>query len=175
VDMESSEYTARTIEIVERAFRDGGDTGTVLQSYLRRTGGDLGRLVALGSRIRLVKGAYLEPESVAYTDKSKVDEKFLEQSKALLCEGRYPAIATHDERIIEALREFVAEREIDKSTFEWQMLYGIRRDLQQKLLDLGYNVRVYIPFGAHWYPYFTRRLAERPANLAFILRSLFRS
>jgi proline dehydrogenase len=174
IDMEASEYTERTVEIVERVFREFPNTGTVLQSYLRRTDDDVERMVGLGARVRLVKGAYLEPETVAYPDKPTVDAQFVKQGKRLLDAGNYPALATHDEA---AIREFKAhaEREgIDKSRFEFQMLYGIRRDLQDSLRKEGYNVRVYVPFGDAWYPYFTRRLAERPANALFILKSLFK-
>ena len=174
IDMEGSAYTAQTIEIVERVLRDHPNTGTVLQSYLHRTDEDVERMIGLGARVRLVKGAYLEPELVAITDKAKVDEAFVRQGKRLLDAGTYPALATHDEA---AIREFNAhtEREgIAKDRFEYQMLYGIRRDLQDSLRKSGYNVRVYVPFGDAWYPYFTRRLAERPANALFILRSLFK-
>ena len=174
IDMEASEYTQRTMEIVERVFRDHPNTGTVLQSYLYRTEDDVEKMIALGARVRLVKGAYLEHESVAHPSKLNVDEAFVKQGKRLLSAGTYPALATHDE---EAIREFNrhAEREgIDKSRFEYQMLYGIRRDLQDSLRNQGYNVRVYVPFGDAWYPYFTRRLAERPANAFFILKSLFK-
>jgi proline dehydrogenase len=125
-------------------------------------------------RIRLVKGAYLEPASVAYPDKKKVDEAYIRQAKRLIESGFYPAMATHDEKIIRELRVFVGEKDIDKSRFEFQMLYGIRRDLQDELLKAGFNVRVYVPFGDQWYPYFSRRLAERPANALFILKSLFK-
>ncbi len=174
VDMEASAYTAQTIEIMERVLPDFDNTGTVLQSYLLRTDDDVQKMVDLEARVRLVKGAYLEPASVAYQDKKDVDAAFVRQAKRLLCEARYPAIATHDERIVNQLNAFIAEKGIDKSGFEYQMLYGIRRDLQDRLRKEGYNVRVYVPFGDAWYPYFTRRLAERPANAFFILRSLFR-
>lgn len=174
VDMESSAYTERTIAMIERVFPDFGNTGTVLQSYLYRTPDDARRLIALGSRVRLVKGAYLEPPSVAYRSKAKVDEMFIEVAKTLMREGHYPALATHDERIIRHLKEWAREEGIDKSRFEWQMLYGVRRDLQASLRDEGYNVRVYVPFGDRWYPYFTRRLAERPANTLFIMKALVR-
>jgi proline dehydrogenase len=173
-DMEGSDYTERTIAMVERVYPEYPHTGTVLQSYLHRTDDDLRRLIALGSRIRLVKGAYLEPAAIAYQDKDKVDSQYLEQAKRLLCEGNYPAIATHDEAIIRKLTAFIEQNRIDKSRYEWQMLYGIRRDLQASLLEQGHRVRVYVPFGSEWYPYFTRRLAERPANLFFIAKSLMR-
>ncbi|KXK12611.1 MAG: proline dehydrogenase family protein [Fimbriimonadaceae bacterium] len=174
VDMEHSAYTERTLQLVEKVFAEFPCTGTVLQSYLHRTGEDLDRCVRQGIRLRLVKGAYLEPASVAITDKAEVDRAFEEQSKKLLLEGKYPAIATHDAKVIESLLKFIAEKGIDKRVFEFQMLYGIRRDLQAKLLSEGYNVRVYVPFGESWYPYFTRRLAERPANLLFIVKALFK-
>lgn len=174
IDMESSEYTERTLQILERVFRDHKNTGTVLQSYLLRNDADVEAIIAMKARVRLVKGAYLEPETVAYKDKAKVDEAYVRQAKRLLEAANYPAIATHDEKIIGQLNSFVSQSGIDKSGFEYQMLYGIRRDLQDRLLAEGYNVRVYIPFGDSWYPYFTRRLAERPANAFFILKSLFK-
>lgn len=174
VDMEASEYTERTVEIVERVFRDHKNTGSVLQSYLFRTDEDVERMIALGARTRLVKGAYLEPASVAYKEKSKVDEAFVRQAKRLLEAGNYPAIATHDEAILREVQRFAEERQIDRSRFEFQMLYGIRRDLQDSLHQAGYRVRVYVPYGDSWYPYFSRRLAERPANGFFILKSLFK-
>ena len=174
IDMEASEYTQATVEIVERVFRDQPNTGTVLQSYLYRTEADVERMIALGARVRLVKGAYLEPESVAYPNKADVDAQFVKQGKRLLCSGAYPALATHDEEAIREFNRHVETEGIDKSRFEYQMLYGIRRDLQDSLRDQGYNVRVYVPFGDAWYPYFTRRLAERPANALFILKSLFK-
>lgn len=174
VDMEGSEYTDRTIRMIEKVWPDHKNTGTVLQSYLYRTPDDVELMIRLNARTRLVKGAYLEPESVAYQDKKKVDEAYVQCAKRLLDEGRYPALATHDERIINELLAYIAENNIDKDRFEFQMLYGIRRDLQEQLHTAGYNVRVYVPFGESWYPYFTRRLAERPANVAFILKSLTR-
>jgi proline dehydrogenase len=174
VDMESSEYTERTVRMIERVWPDYQNTGTVLQSYLYRTPEDARRMIALGARVRLVKGAYLEPESVAYKSKGKVDEAFVEIGKLLLREGVYPALATQDAAIIDELKRYALENGIGKERFEFQMLYGIRRDLQDGLRAEGYNVRVYVPFGDMWYPYFTRRLAERPANGLFILKSIFR-
>lgn len=174
VDMESSEYTERTIAMIERVFPEFPNTGTVLQTYLFRTPADARRMIELGARVRLVKGAYLEPETIAYAAKARVDEAYVEIGKLLLQEGNYPALATQDSKIIQTLKAFAAEQGIAKERFEFQMLYGIRRDLQESLRAEGYNVRVYIPFGDRWYPYFTRRLAERPANAFFILRSLFR-
>lgn len=173
LDMESSAYTERTVALVESLWADGfHNVGTVLQSMLRRTPDDLERLIALGSRVRLVKGAYQEPESVAYPDKAEVDRMYVEGMKRLLEAGHYPAIATHDEAIIDAARRFVWERGIAKDSFEFQMLYGVRRDLQTRLREEGYNVRVYVPFGDSWYPYLMRRLAERPANVLFMAGSI---
>ncbi len=174
MDMEASDYTQRTIDLLQRVFQDHPNTGTVLQSYLFRTDGDVETMIDLKARVRLCKGAYLEPASVAYPDKRKVDEAYLRQGKRLLEDGFYPALATHDQKIIEELKTFAVAKGLDKSRFEFQMLYGIRRDLQEALVREGYNVRVYLPFGDRWYPYFTRRLAERPANSLFILRSLFK-
>jgi proline dehydrogenase len=172
VDMEASDYTERTLEMIERVYPDFANTGTVLQSYLYRTVEDVERVIRLGARVRLVKGAYLEPPDVAYPEKHRVDEAFVAQAKRLLEAADYPAIATHDEAIIQTLNAFVAEREIPKERFEYQMLHGIRRDLQESLCRAGYNVRVYVPFGDQWYPYFSRRLAERPANMMFILKAM---
>lgn len=174
VDMEASAYTQRTLDVVYRVLTDFKNTGTVLQSYLYRTTDDVEKAVSEGIRIRMVKGAYLEPETVAYKDKAETDRAYVAQSKRLMESGNYPAIATHDERIIEALRAFEAEKGLPRESFEFQMLFGIRRDLQQALRDAGYRVRVYVPYGDSWYPYFSRRLAERPANLLFILKSLFK-
>ncbi len=174
VDMEASDYTARTVAIVERVFRQTPSTGTVLQSYLRRTPEDIEWAIREQIRIRLVKGAYLEPAEVAFQEKAKVDEAFLEQAKRLLEAARYPAFATHDADLVRAISAYASARGIDKAGFEFQMLYGIRRDLQERLLKEGYNVRIYIPLGDSWYPYFSRRLAERPANIFFLLKSLIR-
>ena len=175
LDMESSAYTERTVALVEGLWADGyRNVGTVLQSMLRRTGHDLERMLALGARVRLVKGAYQEPESVAYPDKADVDRAYVDQMKRLLESGTYPAIATHDDAIIDAARRFVWERGISKDSFEFQMLYGVRRDLQTRLREEGYNVRVYVPFGDSWYPYLMRRLAERPANVVFMAGSIAR-
>ncbi|HEX2188588.1 MAG TPA: proline dehydrogenase family protein [Longimicrobiaceae bacterium] len=175
LDMESSEYTERTVALTE-ALREAGyrNVGTVLQSYLRRTPDDVERLVELGSRVRLVKGAYKEPETVAYPDKADVDRMFVQEMRTLLARGVYPAIATHDEAMIDATRRYAWEHGVSKDSFEFQMLYGIRRDLQSRLREEGYNVRVYVPFGGSWYPYLMRRLAERPANVFFIAGSLLR-
>lgn len=174
IDMESSDYTARTVEIVTRIHKEFPNTGTVLQSYLHRNDEDVAHVIENKMRTRLVKGAYLEPASVAYQEKSKVDEQYVVQSKKLLEFGTYPAIATQDEKIILELKQFVEANGIDKSSFEFQMLLGIRRDLQSSLVEEGYNVRVYVPYGDQWYPYFTRRLAERPANALFMLKNMFK-
>ena len=174
VDMEASAYTERTLKMVERVWRDLPNTGTVLQSYLKRTNQDVNHVIEIGLRVRLVKGAYLEPATVAFPDKKHVDEAYVDEAKKLVAHGKYPAIATHDENIITELLKYIKNEQIDKSGFEFQMLYGIRRDLQDRLLKEGYNVRIYVPFGDQWYPYFTRRLAERPANAFFILKSLFK-
>lgn len=174
LDMEASDYTERTVSLVETLWADGHrNVGTVLQSYLHRTPDDIERMIALGSRVRLVKGAYMEPATVAYEAKDEVDRKFVEEMQTLLSRGTYPAIATHDEAMIDATRRYAFEQGISKQSFEFQMLYGIRRDLQDQLVRDGYRVRVYIPFGHEWFPYFMRRLGERPANIAFVLRGIF--
>jgi proline dehydrogenase len=173
--MESSAYTERTVAMVEALWADGyRNVGTVLQSMLRRTGDDVERMLALGARVRLVKGAYQEPDSVAYPDKADTDRMYLEEMERLLEAGNYPAIATHDEAIIDHARRFVWEKGIGKESFEFQMLYGVRRDLQTRLREEGYNVRVYVPFGDSWYPYLMRRLAERPANVLFMAGSILK-
>jgi proline dehydrogenase len=175
MDMESSQYTDRTLGIVNRLFQRFGSCGTVIQAYLLRSAADVEGLSARGIRVRLCKGAYLEPPTVAFSAKSEVDRSYLELAGRLLEAGEYPAIATHDERMIEGVKAFAVTHGIGKDRFEFQMLYGIRRDLQRKLITEGYRVRVYVPFGEAWYPYFMRRLAERPANLIFLARNLVRS
>ena len=172
VDMEGSAYTQRTLDIVRAAHKDFGQVGTVLQSYLRRTDDDLAQLNADGISIRLVKGAYAEPATVAYPDKADVDAAYVRQMKELLLHGHHPAIASQDEAILHQAKRFVREQRIDNAQFEFQMLLGIRRDLQESLATEGYFVRAYVPFGVSWYPYFMRRLAERPANIGFILKNL---
>ncbi len=174
VDMEGSKYTEQTIRMIENVYHEYPNTGTVLQSYLYRTTKDVVRLTKLGSRIRMVKGAYLEPKTIAYPNKRDVDKSYLETCKYLLRHGNYPAIATHDEEILSELIRYIHLQGIPKDAFEFQMLYGIRNDLQKKFIDDGYNVRAYVPYGDSWYPYFMRRLAERPANVAFILKNIFR-
>jgi len=175
IDMESSAYTERTVDIVSRVFTELPNTGTVLQSYLHRNDDDVDFMIEKGIRTRLVKGAYLEPATVAFPEKSKVDEQYVAQAKRLLKGGNFPAIATQDDKIIKELCNFVESNQIDKSGFEFQMLLGIRRDLQNSLVKDGYNVRIYVPYGDQWYPYFTRRLAERPANAFFIIKNLFKN
>lgn len=174
IDMEGSEYTERTMQMMERVWAKYKNTGTVLQTYLYRTPDDVQQIIEWQMRTRLVKGAYLEPEAVAFPEKSKVDEAYVTLGKKMIDEAFYPAFATHDEAIISALKAHAEAKGIGKEKFEFQMLFGIRRDLQDSLLKEGYNVRVYIPFGDSWYPYFTRRLAERPANMFFILKSMFK-
>jgi proline dehydrogenase len=174
IDMESSQYTDRTLALVTRLHREHGACGAVVQAYLRRSTKDVERLEAERIRVRLTKGAYLEAPEIAFEKKAQVDRNYLELAKSLLATGEYPAIATHDERIIDAAANFVAAQGIAKDRFEFQMLYGIRRDLQRRLVREGYRLRLYVPFGEAWYPYFMRRLAERPANLLFFLRQLLR-
>jgi proline dehydrogenase len=174
IDMESSEYTDRTLQLVEDLHAEYGCVGTVIQAYLRRSRADIERLSGRGIRVRLCKGAYLEPAGVAFPDKADVDRNYVELMKLLLDQGHYPAIATHDEKVIEQTKAYAAKRQIAADRFEFQMLYGIRRDLQRKLVAQGYRLRLYVPFGNAWYPYFMRRLAERPANVFFIARHFFR-
>lgn len=172
VDMEGSDYTETTIAMVEEVFAAGANVGTVLQAYLHRTESDVERLLAKGIRLRLVKGAYREPATIAFQDKAEVDANYVRLMRRLIESGIYNAIATHDERIIQATVEHARAKGIGADRFEFQMLYGIRRDLQERLRNEGWRVRVYIPFGPEWYPYFMRRLAERPANLLFLLKNL---
>ena len=174
IDMENSPYTDATLDVFETVWKIGyRNVGVVVQSYLRRSAADVERLNAMGARVRLVKGAYREPSDVAFQKKTEVDAAFLELMRMLLAKGTYPAIATHDPAMIEATRAFAAERHLPRDKFEFQMLYGIRRDLQASLSADGYPFRVYVPFGREWFPYFMRRLGERPANVGFVLRSLF--
>lgn len=175
IDMENSPYTQVTLEIFETLWQQQyRNVGVVLQSYLYRSEDDAKRINALGARIRLVKGAYKEPKSVAYQKKSEVDAAFVRLMKLLLDLGTYPAIATHDPDILDATMAYAASRDIARDRFEFQMLYGIRRDLQASLVARGYRMRIYIPFGHEWFPYFMRRLGERPANVGFVVRSLIR-
>lgn len=173
IDMEGSATVDTTLDLFEAMWQEGlQNVGVVLQAYLHRTERDLERVMALGGRVRLCKGAYQEPEEVAHQDKSDVDKAFLRLMRRLLLEGRAPAFATHDPRMIEETRRVAAERGVGPGGFEFQMLYGVRRDLQTRLREDGYAVRVYVPFGIEWFPYFMRRLAERPANVSFVVRSL---
>ena len=177
IDMEDSQRTQSTLEIVRRLhsrsdIRDA--IGVVIQAYLYRSQSDIEQLLAEGIRVRLCKGAYNEPNTVAFAHKTDVDRNFVLLSGLLLDSPYFHAIATHDENMIDAVKSFTAERKIERSRFEFQMLYGIRRDLQRRLVQEGYRVRVYVPFGAEWYPYFMRRLAERPANVIFMAKNFFR-
>lgn len=178
VDMEGSPYTQRTLDLVEEIHRqdgNGGVVGAVIQAYLRRSEADIHNLTLQGIRIRLCKGAYKEPPEIAFPDKSEVDANYVKLMKILLKSGVYHGIATHDEKMIEATIRFAQAEKIPANTFEFQMLYGVRRDLQRELVKQRWRMRVYIPFGTEWYPYFMRRLAERPANAIFVAKNLFRS
>jgi proline dehydrogenase len=176
LDMESSAYTDRTLRLfydrLYPAYRE--NVGIVLQSYLYRTWSDVENAIAAKARVRLCKGAYKEPASVAFPEKRDVDANYVKCMHALMERGTYPGIATHDPAIIAEAKRFAAERSIDASRYEFQMLFGVRRDLQQQLVREGYRLRVYVPFGTQWYPYLMRRLAERPANVAFITGNVMR-
>ncbi|HWG51961.1 MAG TPA: proline dehydrogenase family protein [Gemmatimonadaceae bacterium] len=176
LDMEGSAYTERTLRMFEDrlypSYRE--NVGIVLQSYLYRTPADVERAIELGCRVRLCKGAYDEPATVAFPAKKDVDATYLKCMEQLLEKGNYPGLATHDPAIIARIRRFVREHQIGTERFEFQMLYGVRRDLQEQLVREGYNMRVYVPFGTQWYPYLMRRLAERPANVAFITGNVMR-
>ena len=177
VDMEGSEYTQATIDLVRALHAVAGNRGSVgivIQAYLRRSEQDIAGLLADGIRIRLCKGAYKEPANLAFPDKADVDANFVKLTEILLTSGIYHGIATHDEAMVDATKRIVSERKIDPKSFEFQMLYGVRRDLQRALVAEGFNVRVYVPFGAEWYPYFMRRLAERPANVLFIAKNMMK-
>ncbi len=174
IDMENSPYTQATLEIFETVWQQGHrEIGVVLQAALYRTDADLERINALGARIRLVKGAYREPKTVAHQRKQDVDAAYARMMKRLITAGHYPAIATHDVVMIELARRWAAEHQVPSDRFEFQMLHGIRRDVQTRLVRDGCRVRIYVPFGCDWFPYFMRRLGERPANVLFVLRSLF--
>ena len=176
IDMESSQYTERTLTLFrEQLYPEFGDlVGVVIQTCLYRAAQDVEDLINQGARVRLVKGAYAELASVAFPDKRDVDATYATLTERLLSEGNYPAIATHDESLIDHARTYARERDIDPERFEFQMLYGVRRDLQQSLRQAGYNVRVYVPYGTQWYPYLMRRLAERPANIAFMIGNVLK-
>jgi len=170
IDMESTEYTDRTLEIVEKV----GTARAVIQAYLYRSQKDIERLNELKIPVRLCKGAYKEPESLAYPKKIDVDRNYVALMKLLLDKGTYPAIASHDETILGEAFRYARERKIAPENFEFQMLYGIRTDLQRRVIDLGYRLRIYVPYGDAWYPYFMRRLAERPANVLFLAKNFFK-
>jgi proline dehydrogenase len=176
LDMESSAYTERTLRLFEErlypSYKD--HVGIVLQSYLYRTASDVQRAIQIRCRVRLCKGAYKEPAAVAFPEKREVDANYVKCMHLLLQNGNFPGIATHDPAIIAEAKRFVAEHGIDRARFEFQMLYGVRRDLQEQLVREGYGMRVYVPFGTQWYPYLMRRLAERPANVAFITGNVLR-
>ena len=177
IDMEDSSLTQKTLDIVRRIHAQPGMRGAigiVIQAYLYRSQADIEQLIADGIRVRLCKGAYKEPASVAYPKKADVDANYINLANILLQSPIYHGLATHDEKMIAAVRSFATQNKIDPSRFEFQMLFGVRRDLQQQLVAEGYNVRVYIPFGSEWYPYFMRRLAERPANVLFIAKQMLR-
>jgi proline dehydrogenase len=177
VDMEGSPYTQRTLDFVHELHRvpgNEGSVGAVIQAYMRRAEADIEKLLSERIRIRLCKGAYKEPEEIAFQKKSEVDSNYVTLMKILMKSGVYHGLATHDEAIINEAKAFATSESIPRNAFEFQMLYGIRRDLQQSLVKEGWGMRVYIPFGTEWYPYFMRRLAERPANLLFIARNFFR-
>ena len=174
VDMESTEYTDRTLQLVRDLHEKYGAVGTVIQAYLFRSRKDIESLNGSRIRVRLCKGAYLEPATVAFPEKRDVDRSYFDLSALLLDKGVYPALATHDEALIAEIERYATEHKIPRDAFEFQMLYGIRRDLQSRLVAEGYRLRLYVPFGRAWYPYYMRRLAERPANVFFILRNLFR-
>jgi proline dehydrogenase len=178
VDMEGSPYTQRTLDFVHELHRmpeNAKSVGTVIQSYLRRSESDVEKLLAEGIRIRLCKGAYKESAEIAFPAKTDVDANYVKLMKTLIKSGIYHGLATHDENIIQQAKAFATSEKISRDSFEFQMLYGIRRDLQRKLARDGWRVRIYIPFGSEWYPYFMRRLGERPANVVFIARNLLRS
>jgi proline dehydrogenase len=172
IDMEGSPYTERTVEMTKRVRAKYAAVGTVMQAYLDRTEKDVLDLIAAGCRLRLCKGAYKEPPDIAFAKKSDVDANYVKLMKLLLPSGIYHGIATHDPAMIDATKEFAREKNIGREQFEFQMLYGIRTDLQKQLVRDGFRLRIYIPYGTDWFPYFMRRLAERPANLTFFLRNL---
>ena len=176
IDMEQSSYAAKTLQLFSDVFYPefGNAVGVVLQSYLRRTAVDVDAMIGLSARVRLCKGAYKEPEDVAFPEKRDVDANFVSCMERLLERGNYPGIATHDAKIIDHAKAFARKKAIPAERFEFQMLYGVRRDLQNELRREGYNMRVYVPFGTHWYPYLMRRLAERPANIAFITTNILK-
>jgi proline dehydrogenase len=174
IDMEGSDYTQITLDIFKAIFAARKNVGVVIQAYLYRSEADIRELNASGARVRLCKGAYSEPSTVAFPDKADTDANYVKLMQLLLSEGNYPGIATHDERMIEATRAYATRQGIASDRFEFQMLYGIRRDLQEQLVRDGFRLRVYVPYGEEWYPYMVRRMAERPANLLFVLGGVLR-
>jgi proline dehydrogenase len=176
IDMESSEYAQRTLDLFEQrlypTYRE--NVGIVLQSYLYRTFADVERAISIRARVRLCKGAYKEPETVAFPDKKDADANYIRCMHELMLKGNYPGIATHDEAIIREAKRFAKANDVATDRYEFQMLYGVRRDLQDQLVREGYRMRVYVPFGTQWYPYLMRRLAERPANVAFLTGNVFK-
>jgi proline dehydrogenase len=174
IDMEGAEYTERTLAIFYKLWEGHKNVGAVIQSYLYRSAKDVEMLIGCGARVRLVKGAYNETKEVAFQSKAEVDRQFVDLMERLLTKGNYPAIATHDEQMIQATIRHATEEQIEPSRFEFQMLYGIRRERQEQIVRDGYRMRVYVPFGTQWYAYMMRRMAERPANLWFVLKNLLR-
>ncbi len=177
IDMEGSNYTQPTLDLFYKLWKDGGfrNVGVVIQSYLRRSQQDAEDLIEIGARVRLCKGAYKEPDELAFPEKADVDSNYIRLMQRLLADGVYPGIATHDPKMISATKEYAAAEKIALDRFEFQMLFGIRRDLQSQLVKDGYRMRVYVPFGTHWYPYLMRRLAERPANVWFVVKNILKS
>jgi len=176
IDMEGTAYTQATLDLVCRLHRQfPGSVGVVVQAYLRRSADDIASLLREGIRVRLCKGAYQEPAAAAFPDKADVDMNYIRLMETLLTSGVYHGIATHDPRMIEAAMQIAKKKQLDRDSFEFQMLYGVRRDLQRSLVAEGYRMRVYVSFGREWYPYFMRRLAERPANVLFLAKNFFRS
>jgi proline dehydrogenase len=173
VDMEGSAVTDATLRVLERVYAERKNVGAVLQAYLKRTPQDVEAIIALGARVRLCKGAYKEPADIAYQDMPTIRAEYIKLAQTLLTRGNYPGIATHDPRIIDAVKKFVADNNIARDTFEFQMLYGIRPEIQRKLVSAGYRVRIYVPYGTHWAGYFYRRITERKENALFVLTSLF--
>ncbi len=173
IDMEGSAVTESTLRVFERAFSACDNVGSVLQAYLKRTPADVERMIELGARVRLCKGAYNEPASIAYKEMPKIREQYMHCARGLLTRGNYPGIATHDRRLIAAVKEFVETKNISRERFEFQMIYGVRPQLQRDLVREGYRLRIYVPFGTHWAAYFYRRVAERKENLLFALSSIF--
>ena len=174
IDMEGSPYTEGTLRVFRQTGAPRDCLGVVIQSYLRRSEQDVNDLIEIGARVRLVKGAYQEPAKIAFPDKKDVDANFVKLAQKLLASGGYHAIATHDPRMISATQDFARRRKIGRERYEFQMLYGVSRQLQRELAGQGFRMRIYVPFGSQWYPYFMRRLAERPANIAFLMKNLIR-